>query len=217
MTDIYPQHEGGRGMQHFNQGHHLQGQQHYQSTSGGPLAHQIAKAATSATAGGMLLVLSGLTLAGTIISLIVATPLLVIFSPVLVPAVITMFLLATGFLTSGGFGVAAATVLMWMKVLCEMYYGRKLKPSVLSYIVPAVITMFLLATGFLTSGGFGVAAATVLMWMYRYATDRRPTGADTMDDTAKMLGSKIREKSEHATAGGHYGGIGAGGHVGYQT
>ncbi|GJU49874.1 oleosin 1-like protein [Tanacetum coccineum] len=166
MTDIYPHHEGGRGMQpHFNQGHHLQGQQHYQSTSG-PRAHQIAKAATSATAGGMLLVLSGLTLAGTIISLILATPLLVIFSPVL---------------------------------------------------VPAVITMFLLATGFLTSGGFGVAAATVLMWMYRYATDRHPTGADTMDDTAKMLGSKIREKSEHATAGGHYGGIGAGGHVGYQT
>ncbi|GKG18982.1 hypothetical protein Tco_0376081, partial [Tanacetum coccineum] len=48
MTDIYPHHEGGRGMQpHFNQAH-------YQSTSG-PRAHQIAKAATSATAGGMLL------------------------------------------------------------------------------------------------------------------------------------------------------------------
>lgn len=58
--------------------------------------------------------LSGLTLTGTVIGLIVATPLMVLFSPVLVPAVITMGLLTAGFLFSGGCGVAAATALTWI-------------------------------------------------------------------------------------------------------
>nr|WDY36113.1 oleosin [Paeonia rockii] len=79
-----------------------------------PLSYQAVKAATAVTAGGSLLVLSGLTLAGTVIALTIATPLLVIFSPVLVPAVITAGLLTTGFLASGGFGVAAVTVLSWI-------------------------------------------------------------------------------------------------------
>ncbi|MQL46452.1 hypothetical protein EI019_24890, partial [Escherichia coli] len=59
-------------------------------------SHQIVKAVTAVTAGGSLLVLSGLTLAGTVIALTIATPLLVIFSPVLVPAVITVALLILG-------------------------------------------------------------------------------------------------------------------------
>ncbi|KAL8247897.1 hypothetical protein R6Q59_009113 [Mikania micrantha] len=70
-----------------------------------PRAHQVVKAATAATAGGSLLILSGLTLTATVIALT---------DPVLVPAAITVFLLAAGFLTSGGFGMAAATVLAWM-------------------------------------------------------------------------------------------------------
>ncbi|KAL0401002.1 UNVERIFIED_CONTAM: Oleosin [Sesamum latifolium] len=61
-----------------------------------PRAQRVVKAATAVTAGGSLLVLSGLTLAGTVIALTIATPLLVIFSPVLVPAVITIFLLGAG-------------------------------------------------------------------------------------------------------------------------
>ncbi|KAK4385181.1 Oleosin [Sesamum angolense] len=65
-----------------------------------PRAQRVVKAATAVTAGGSLLVLSGLTLAGTVIALTIATPLLVIFSPVLVPAVITIFLLGAGFLAS---------------------------------------------------------------------------------------------------------------------
>lgn len=75
---------------------------------------QIAKAATAVTAGGSLLVLSSLTLVGTVIALTVATPLLVIFSPILVPALITVALLITGFLSSGGFGIAAITVFSWI-------------------------------------------------------------------------------------------------------
>nr|AFJ66235.1 hypothetical protein 34G24.11 [Capsella rubella] len=79
-----------------------------------PKATQMVKAATAVTAGGSLLVLSGLTLAGTVIALTVATPLLVIFSPVLVPAVITVTLIITGFLASGGFGIAAITAFSWL-------------------------------------------------------------------------------------------------------
>lgn len=84
------------------------------STESHPKARQMVKAATAVTAGGSLLVLSGLTLAGTVIALTVATPLLLLFSPVLVPAVITVTLIITGFLASGGFGIAAITAFSWL-------------------------------------------------------------------------------------------------------
>ncbi|KAE9589795.1 hypothetical protein Lal_00021656 [Lupinus albus] len=79
-----------------------------------PKTTQLAKVATAVTAGGSLLILSALLLAGTIIGLAIITPLFVIFSPVLVPAVITVALLSLGFLASGTFGVAAMTVLTWL-------------------------------------------------------------------------------------------------------
>lgn len=60
------------------------------------------------------MVLSGLTLTLTVISLVVAIPLLVIFSPVLVPAAIVTLLVAAGFISSGGFGVPALAVLSWI-------------------------------------------------------------------------------------------------------
>ncbi|KAL3837863.1 hypothetical protein ACJIZ3_022454 [Penstemon smallii] len=123
--------------------HHVQSKLHQKQ----PLSHQVVKTATAVTAGGSLLVLSGLTLAGTVIALTIATPLLVIFSPVL---------------------------------------------------VPAVITMFMLASGFLASGGFGVAAVSVLSWIYRYVTGRHPTGADTIDTARSKLGSKAREMKDKA-------------------
>ncbi|XAR71834.1 hypothetical protein NMG60_11018270 [Bertholletia excelsa] len=79
-----------------------------------PRSHQVVKTTTAVTAGGSLLVLSGLTLAGTVVALTLATPLLVIFSPVLVPAAITVCLLMAGFAASGGFGAAAVSVLTWI-------------------------------------------------------------------------------------------------------
>jgi hypothetical protein len=73
------------------------------------------KAATAATTGWSMLVLSGLILAGTVmIALTVGTPVLVIFSPVLVPAAIGLALMAAGFITSGGLAVAALSVFSWM-------------------------------------------------------------------------------------------------------
>ncbi|XP_071734112.1 oleosin L-like [Rutidosis leptorrhynchoides] len=164
MTDTHqtfnPQHHTTGGMQHQYGGSHYNQQQHKTS----PLAHQVVKAATASVAGGSLLVLSGLTLAGTVIALTIATPLLVIFSPVL---------------------------------------------------VPAVITVFLLATGFLTSGGFGVAAVTVLSWIYRYATGGHPPGADSLDQARDKLGYKAREmkgRAEQATGMGHHQTSGSIGH-----
>lgn len=78
------------------------------------LPYQMVKASTALTFGGSLSVLSGLTLTAAIICLTAVTPLLVIFSPVLVPAAIAMLLLATGFFSSGGLGVTAAFVFYWL-------------------------------------------------------------------------------------------------------
>ncbi|WMV33838.1 hypothetical protein MTR67_027223 [Solanum verrucosum] len=105
------------------------------------------KAATAVTAGGSLLLLSGLTLAATVIALTIATPVLVIFSPV---------------------------------------------------IVPAVITLFLLFSGFLASGGFGVAAISVLSWIYRYVTGKRPPGADQLEQARHKLAAKAGEMKDKA-------------------
>ncbi|CAO2043225.1 unnamed protein product [Urochloa humidicola] len=105
------------------------------------------KAATAATAGGSMLVLSGLILAGTVIALTVATPVLVIFSPVL---------------------------------------------------VPAAITLALMAAGFVTSGGLGVAALSVFSWMYKYLTGKHPPGADQLDHAKARLASKARNIKDAA-------------------
>lgn len=112
-----------------------------------PLSTQIVKGVSAATAGGSMLLLSGLTLAGTVIALTIATPLLVIFSPVL---------------------------------------------------VPAAIAVFLIVSGFLTSGGFGIAALSVLSWMYKYLTGKHPVGADQIDHARARLAAKARDIKDSA-------------------
>ncbi|KAM0934247.1 putative oleosin [Dioscorea sansibarensis] len=112
-----------------------------------PVARQVVKAATAVATGGSTLMLCGLTLVGTVILLTVATPLIVIFSPVL---------------------------------------------------IPAVITVCLIFSGFLASGGFGVTGAFVLYWMYRYITGKRPPGADQLDEARHKLVAKAREVKESA-------------------
>lgn len=111
------------------------------------VATQIVKAVSATTAGGSMLLLSGLTLAGTVIALTIATPLLVIFSPVL---------------------------------------------------VPAAIAVFLIASGFVASGGFGVAALSVLSWMYKYLTGKQPPGAEQIDQARARIASKARDVKESA-------------------
>ncbi|KAI3848514.1 hypothetical protein C5167_023434 [Papaver somniferum] len=80
----------------------------------GPTTSQVVAVVTLFPVGGILLTLAGLILTGTIIGLAVATPLFVIFSPVLVPAAITIGLAVMGFLTSGAFGLTALSSLSWI-------------------------------------------------------------------------------------------------------
>ncbi|KAL2548476.1 Oleosin family protein [Forsythia ovata] len=79
-----------------------------------PSSGQAIRFLTAATIGGVLLGLSGLTLTGTVISLIIVTPVLVLFSPILIPAGIVLFLVTAGFLFAGGCGVAALAALAWI-------------------------------------------------------------------------------------------------------
>lgn len=60
------------------------------------------------------MLLSTLTLTGTVIGLIVATPVLVLFSPILVPAGFILLMAASGFVFSGSCGVAAVAALTWI-------------------------------------------------------------------------------------------------------
>nr|XP_043613406.1 oleosin L-like [Erigeron canadensis] len=78
------------------------------------VSHHVAKATTAVTLGGSLIVLSGFTMAATVMGLVMLTPLLVIFSPVLVPAVLTVFMLVSGFMVSGWLGATSMYVFYWL-------------------------------------------------------------------------------------------------------
>ncbi|KAL2940160.1 Oleosin 16 kDa [Bienertia sinuspersici] len=116
----------------------------YHST---PTARQTVKFLTATTVGTALLVLSGLILTGTVLALILATPVLVLFSPIL---------------------------------------------------IPAAITVFLLASGFLFSGGCGVAALSALSWIYQYVTGKHPPGADQLDRARARIGDAAWDVKEKA-------------------
>ncbi|XP_075499659.1 oleosin H1-like [Primulina tabacum] len=83
-------------------------------TQKGPTTSQIIAVVTLLPVTGTLLCLAGITLVGTLIGLAVATPLLVIFSPILVPAVILIGGATTAFLTSGAFGLTGLSSLSWV-------------------------------------------------------------------------------------------------------
>ncbi|CAJ1973832.1 unnamed protein product [Sphenostylis stenocarpa] len=118
-----------------------------------PTSRQTVKFITAATIGISLLLLSGLIFTGTVIGLIIATPLLVIFSPIL---------------------------------------------------VPAAFVLFLVASGFLFSGGCGVAAIAVLSWIYNYVSGKHPAGSDTLDYAKGYLADKTRDVKERAKDYGSY-------------
>ncbi|KAL8038723.1 hypothetical protein ABFS82_11G130100 [Erythranthe guttata] len=80
----------------------------------GPSTGQILAIVTLLPIGGSLLGLAGLTLAGTLIGLALATPVFLICSPVLVPAAILLVGAVTGFLTSGAFGLTGLSSFSWL-------------------------------------------------------------------------------------------------------
>ncbi|XP_044467146.1 oleosin G-like [Mangifera indica] len=64
--------------------------------------------------GSILLLLTGLTVAATVLGLILFAPLLIISSPIWVPIGTFLFLTVAGFLSICGFGVAIVAGLSWM-------------------------------------------------------------------------------------------------------
>ncbi|GAV62226.1 Oleosin domain-containing protein, partial [Cephalotus follicularis] len=80
----------------------------------GPSASKILAVVTLLPVGGTLLCLAGLAFAGSLLGLLVTTPLFIICSPVLVPAAITIALAVAGFLASGAFGITALSSMSWM-------------------------------------------------------------------------------------------------------
>ncbi|XP_062010188.1 oleosin Ara h 10.0102 [Rosa rugosa] len=80
----------------------------------GPSTGKILAVVTLLPVGGTLLGLAGLTLMATIIGLLCAAPVFLIFSPVLVPAAIAIGLAVTAFITSGAFGLTGLSSLSWV-------------------------------------------------------------------------------------------------------
>ncbi|PAN24287.1 LOW QUALITY PROTEIN: hypothetical protein PAHAL_4G160900 [Panicum hallii] len=79
-------------------------------------ASTLATAALLVPLGAALLRISGLALAATLAGLALAAPLLVLFSPVIVPAALAAALAMSGFIASGGLGIAGVSALGWAVV-----------------------------------------------------------------------------------------------------
>ncbi|XP_008801946.2 oleosin 18 kDa-like [Phoenix dactylifera] len=87
----------------------------------GPSKSQVLTVVAVFPIGGLLLVLSGVTLTASVVGLAITTPLFLLFSPVLVPAAIAIGLAVIGFLASGAFGLTGLSSLS-----CFMEEARRL-------------------------------------------------------------------------------------------
>ncbi|KAL2935891.1 Oleosin 5 [Bienertia sinuspersici] len=79
-----------------------------------PSSSNVVAFATVLPLGLFLLGLSGLVLFGSLIGLAVTTPVFVLFSPVIVPAVLTIGLALVGFLSSGAVGITGLAAFSWI-------------------------------------------------------------------------------------------------------
>ncbi|KAL3839563.1 hypothetical protein ACJIZ3_024154 [Penstemon smallii] len=79
-----------------------------------PNSIQLIGFATLIISGGILLLLTGLTLTATILGLIFFGPLILISSPIWVPVGFFIFVTVAGTLSFLGFGVATVTALSWL-------------------------------------------------------------------------------------------------------
>ncbi|XP_078164770.1 oleosin 18 kDa-like [Carex rostrata] len=77
----------------------------------GPTKTQALAVATLFPTGGILLSLSGLALAASVVGFGLLAPIFLLFSPVLVPAALLMGFAVTGFLTSGALGLGGLSSL----------------------------------------------------------------------------------------------------------
>nr|UTD45095.1 oleosin [Brassica juncea] len=80
----------------------------------GPSSTQVLSFLVGVPIGGSQLAIAGLLLAGSVIGLMISIPLFLLFSPVIVPAAVTIGLAATGFLASGMFGLTGVSSVSWV-------------------------------------------------------------------------------------------------------
>ncbi|KFK33679.1 hypothetical protein AALP_AA5G045700 [Arabis alpina] len=80
----------------------------------GPSSTQLVSLIAGLPIGGTLLALAGLTLAGSVVGFMVSIPLFLLFSPVIVPAALTVALAVTGILASGLFGLTGLSSVSWV-------------------------------------------------------------------------------------------------------
>lgn len=79
-----------------------------------PTSSQVLGLFTLLTAGGILLFLGGLTVTGIVITLLLLTPVFILFSPILVPAGFVLFLCTGGILAAIAAGVTTISVISWI-------------------------------------------------------------------------------------------------------
>ncbi|NP_001303224.1 oleosin 21.2 kDa-like [Brassica napus] len=91
----------------------------------GPSSTQVISFLVGVPIVGSLLAIAGLLLAGSVIGLMISIPLFLLFSPVIVPAAITIGLATTGFLASGMFGLTGLSSISWV-----MNYLRRTRGGV---------------------------------------------------------------------------------------
>jgi hypothetical protein len=96
-------------------------QLYYQAQQNAPNSRQILGLVTLLLAGGLLLLLGGLALTGTTITALLATPVLIFFSPILIPLAVVAFFTIGGLLGAGTFGVAVLSAISWAY---NYYKGR---------------------------------------------------------------------------------------------
>ncbi|KAE9612695.1 hypothetical protein Lal_00006026 [Lupinus albus] len=81
---------------------------------GGPSATHTLAVVIGVPIGGMLLFLAGISFIGSLIGLAVVTPLFILFSPILVPAALTIGVAVAGILASDACGVMGLMSFTWM-------------------------------------------------------------------------------------------------------
>ncbi|KAL6953388.1 hypothetical protein U1Q18_051745 [Sarracenia purpurea var. burkii] len=79
-----------------------------------PNSRQLLGFFTLVISGGILLLLTGMTVTVAVLSLIFLTPLLVISSPIWIPVAAALFVATAGFLSMCSIGLAVAAALSWM-------------------------------------------------------------------------------------------------------
>lgn len=75
--------------------------------------------------------------------------------------------------------------------------GVVLTAAVLLMVLAAIVTLLVVA-GFVSSGGFGVAALSVLTWIYSYATGKHPPVSEQLDHATKALKHKAKVMKDKA-------------------